>query len=253
MVNIAINGLGRMGKLVLRAFIEDGIDARIVLLNDAKGDPAQHAHLLEFDTVHGRWPAAFAHDAESVSIDGTRMALATAKTIEALPLKAYGVDLVVDCTGVFKTPAKTQPYFDAGVKKVVVSAPIKEAPALNIVYGVNHDLYDPAVHHLVTAASCTTNCLAPVVKVLHEAIGILHGSITTIHDVTNTQTIVDRPAKDLRRARSALNSLVPTTTGSATAITLIYPELKGRLNGHAVHLVDNDIQFLVYRFHHLSL
>ena len=236
MVNIAINGLGRMGKLVLRAFIDEGVDAKLVLLNDAKGDPAQHAHLLEFDTVHGRWPAAFAHDAESVSVNGTRMAFTSAKRIEDMPLAAYGVDLVVDCTGVFKTPAKAQPYFDAGVKKVVVSAPIKEAPALNLVYGVNHDLYDPAAHQLVTAASCTTNCLAPVVKVLHEAIGILHGSITTIHDVTNTQTIVDRPAKDLRRARSALNSLVPTTTGSATAITLIYPELKGRLNGHAVRV-----------------
>ena len=236
MINIAINGLGRMGKLVLRALIEDGIDARLVLLNDAKGDPAQHAHLFEFDTVHGRWPAAFAHDAESVSVNGTKIALTTASKIEDLPLQAYGVDLVIDCTGVFKTPAKVQPYYDAGVKKVVVSAPVKEAPALNIVYGVNHDLYDPATHHLVTAASCTTNCLAPVVKVLHEEIGIVHGSITTIHDVTNTQTIVDRPAKDLRRARSALNSLVPTTTGSATAITLIYPELKGRLNGHAVRV-----------------
>jgi glyceraldehyde 3-phosphate dehydrogenase len=236
MINIAINGLGRMGKLVLRALIEDGIDARLALLNDAKGDPAQHAHLFEFDTVHGRWPATFAHDAESVSINGTKIALTTASKIEDLPLKAYGVDLVIDCTGVFKTPAKVQPYYDAGVKKVVASAPIKESPALNIVYGVNHDLYDPATHHLVTAASCTTNCLAPVVKVLHEEIGILHGSITTIHDVTNTQTIVDRPAKDLRRARSALNSLVPTTTGSATAITLIYPELKGRLNGHAVRV-----------------
>jgi glyceraldehyde 3-phosphate dehydrogenase len=143
---------------------------------------------------------------------------------------------VIDCTGAFKTPEKVQPYFEAGTRKVIVSAPIKEAPALNLVYGVNHDLYDPTEHHLVTAASCTTNCLAPVVKVLHEEIGIGHGSITTIHDVTNTQTIVDRPAKDLRRARSALNSLIPTTTGSATAITLIYPDLKGRLNGHAVRV-----------------
>ena len=164
------------------------------------------------------------------------MRLTKAKSIEELPLADLGVDLVVDCTGVFKTVAKVQPYYDAGVKKVVISAPVKEEPALNIVYGVNHDLYDPATHHLVTAASCTTNCLAPVVKVLHEEIGIEHGSITTIHDVTNTQTIVDRPAEDMRRARSALNNLIPTTTGSATAITLIYPELKGRLNGHAVRV-----------------
>ena len=147
-----------------------------------------------------------------------------------------GIDLVIDCTGVFKTAAKVAPYYAAGVKKVVVSAPVKDEAALNLVYGVNHHLYNPAKHNLITAASCTTNCLAPVVKVIHEAIGIRHGSITTIHDVTNTQTIVDRPAKDMRRARSALLNLIPTTTGSATAITLIYPELKGRLNGHAVRV-----------------
>jgi glyceraldehyde 3-phosphate dehydrogenase len=180
MVNVAINGLGRMGKLVLRAFVDDGLDANIVLLNDTAGTPESHAHLLEFDSVHGRWNAAFEHDGESVTVNGRKMVLSTGKRIE--------------------------------------------------------DLYDPAEHHLVTAASCTTNCLAPVVKVLHEEIGISHGSITTVHDVTNTQTIVDRPAKDLRRARSALTSLIPTTTGSATAITLIYPELKGRLNGHAVRV-----------------
>jgi glyceraldehyde 3-phosphate dehydrogenase len=144
--------------------------------------------------------------------------------------------VVIDCTGAFKTEAALAPYFAAGVKKVVVSAPVKDGPTANIVYGVNNQVYDPDLHQIVTAASCTTNCLAPVVKVIHENLGILHGSITTIHDVTNTQTIVDRPAKDLRRARSALNSLIPTTTGSATAITLIYPELTGKLNGHAVRV-----------------
>ena len=144
--------------------------------------------------------------------------------------------MVIDCTGAFKTDAKLAPYFEAGVKKVVVSAPVKDGNAANIVYGVNDATYDPATQRIVTAASCTTNCLAPVVKVIHETFGIKHGSMTTIHDVTNTQTIVDRPAKDLRRARSALTSLIPTTTGSATAITLIYPELKGRLNGHAVRV-----------------
>lgn len=163
-----------------------------------------------------------------------RLPFVGVRDLSALPLD--GVDVVIDCTGVFKTEAKIAPYFDAGVGRVVVSAPVKDGGAANIVYGVNHDTYDPSTHRIVTAASCTTNCLAPVVKVIHEAIGIRHGSITTIHDVTNTQTIVDRPAKDLRRARSALNSLIPTTTGSATAITLIYPELKGRLNGHAVRV-----------------
>jgi glyceraldehyde 3-phosphate dehydrogenase len=236
MPRIAINGLGRMGKLVLRAFFEEGCPGELVLLNDAAGDPAQHALLLEFDSVHGRWKADIAAEDDGIRINGTIMRLTKASRIEDLPLAALGVDLVLDCTGVFKTAAKLQPYYDGGVRKVVVSAPVKEEPALNLVYGINHDLYDPARHHLITAASCTTNCLAPVVKVLHEEIGILHGCITTIHDVTNTQTIVDRPAKDPRRARSALTNLVPTTTGSATAITLIYPELKGRLNGHAVRV-----------------
>ncbi|MGP1356452.1 ArsJ-associated glyceraldehyde-3-phosphate dehydrogenase [Roseicyclus sp.] len=228
----ALNGLGRIGKLALRPLLERG--AEIAWINDGVGDPAMHAHLLEFDTVHGRWDAAFESDAESVTIDGRRLPFVGTKDLGQLPLD--GVDVVIDCTGAFKTEGKLAPYFDAGVRKVVVSAPVKDGPTANIVYGVNHDIYDPAAHRIVTAASCTTNCLAPVVKVLHEAIGIRHGSITTIHDVTNTQTIVDRPAKDLRRARSALNSLIPTTTGSATAITLIYPELEGRLNGHAVRV-----------------
>jgi len=236
MARIAINGLGRIGKLVLRALIEDGVSGEIVLLNDPAGDPAQHAMLLEFDSVHGRWPVAIGHEDGALVVDGRRIGFTQERTIEALPLAELGVDLVIDCTGVFKTGAKVEPYFAAGVKKVVVSAPVKDGDALNLVYGVNHDLYDAASHRLVTAASCTTNCLAPVVKVLHEEIGIRHGSITTIHDVTNTQTMVDRPAKDPRRARSALLNLIPTTTGSATAITLIYPELKGRLNGHAVRV-----------------
>ena len=228
----AVNGLGRIGKLALKPLLEKG--AEIAWINDAVGDPATHAHLLEFDTVHGRWDAAFSHDAGAVTINGTRLPFIGTRDLGALPLD--GVDVVIDCTGVFKTQARLAPYFDGGVKRVVVSAPVKDGPTANIVYGVNHETYDPEAHRIVTAASCTTNCLAPVVKVIHEGIGIRHGSITTIHDVTNTQTIVDRPAKDLRRARSALNSLIPTTTGSATAITLIYPELTGRLNGHAVRV-----------------
>ena len=236
MAKWAINGMGRIGKLVLRALIDEGYDGEIVLLSDKDGDAALHAHLLEFDTVHGHWPADFAQDGESIAVNGRCMAFRTASRIEDLPLADLGVELVIDCTGVFKTPAKVAPYYAAGVKKVVVSAPIKEAPALNLVYGVNHHLYQPAEHHLVTAASCTTNCLAPVVKVIHENIGIRHGTMTTVHDVTNTQTIVDRPHKDWRRARSALNSLIPTSTGSAKAIGLIYPELEGRLNGHAIRV-----------------
>ncbi len=232
MTTYAINGLGRMGKLALRPLLERG--AKIAFINDAVGDAQMHAHLLEFDSVHGRWPAVFSSDAGSITIDGTRIPVTNTRNLDNLPLD--GVDVMIDCTGAFKTEAKLAPYFAAGVKKVVVSAPVKDGPTANIVYGVNDEIYDADTHRIVTAASCTTNCLAPVVKVLLEGIGIKHGSITTIHDVTNTQTIVDRPAKDLRRARSALTNLIPTTTGSATAITLIYPELTGKLNGHAVRV-----------------
>ncbi len=236
MARIAINGLGRIGKLLVRNLVDQGAGGELVLLNDPVGTPEQHALWLEFDSVHGRWPAAIAHDANSLTLNGQRITLTQHRQIEDLPLAAMGIDLVIDCTGLFKSAAKLAPYFAAGVRKVLVSAPVKDGGALNLVYGVNHHLYDATRHSIVTAASCTTNCLAPVVKVLHEGLGIRHGSITTIHDVTNTQTIVDRPAKDTRRARSALNNLIPTTTGSATAIALIYPELAGRLNGHAVRV-----------------
>jgi glyceraldehyde 3-phosphate dehydrogenase len=244
----AINGLGRIGKLALKPLLERG--AEIAWINDAVGDPQMHAHLLEFDTVHGRWKAEISHDMDSITIDGIHLPFIGTSDISTLPLA--GVDVVIDCTGVFKTEAKLAPYFNAGVKKVVVSAPVKDGDAANIVYGVNHDIYDPDRHRIVTAASCTTNCLAPVVKVIHENLKIRHGAITTIHNVTNTQTIVDRPAKDLRRARSALNSLIPTTTGSATAITLIYPELKGRLDGHAIRvpLLNASLTDCVFEVEH---
>lgn len=235
MPRIALNGLGRIGKLVLRDLIDTGAGGDLVLLNDPAGDAAQHALLMEFDSVHGRWTTPVTHETGALVLGGKRLRLTHEKTIEALPLADLGIDLVIDATGVFKTAAKLAPYYASGVKKVVVSAPVKDGDALNLVYGVNHALFDGS-QDLVTAASCTTNCLAPVVKVLHEALGIRHGSITTIHDVTNTQTIVDRPAKDMRRARSALMNLIPTTTGSAKAITMIYPELAGRLNGHAVRV-----------------
>ena len=236
MARIALNGLGRIGKLLLRRMVDEGMADQIVLINEPGADLEQHALLLGFDTVHGPWPRDISVDGDALKVGGVRMPFRQETRIEDLPLAEMGVDLVLDCTGVFKTEAKVAPYYAAGVKKVVVSAPVKDTGALNLVYGINHDIYDPGVHNLITAASCTTNCLAPVVKVMHTEIGIKHGSITTIHDVTNTQTIVDKAHKDPRRARSALNSLIPTSTGSATAITLIYPELKGRLNGLAVRV-----------------
>ncbi|MCR9257612.1 MAG: ArsJ-associated glyceraldehyde-3-phosphate dehydrogenase [Alphaproteobacteria bacterium] len=234
-MKVAINGFGRMGRLGLRAGFDDAA-YDIVAINEITGGPETAAHLLEFDSVQGRWRRGIDHGSAHITVGGSTIAFSDAKTPADIPWTGDDVDVVLECTGRFKTVASLQPYFEKGIKKVIVSAPVKEEGALNLVMGVNQHLYDPAVHDILTAASCTTNCLAPVVKVVHENIGIVHGSMTTIHDVTNTQVIVDKPMKDLRRSRSALNSLIPTTTGSATAITIIYPELKGKLNGHAVRV-----------------
>jgi glyceraldehyde 3-phosphate dehydrogenase len=231
-VRIGINGFGRMGRLALRAgWGKPGLQWSKI--NEINTDAAGAAHLLTFDSVHGRWDRNVDSDAHNVLIEGKQIAYSSNKALE--DGRWGGCDIVLECTGTLRKPGLLQSYFDQGVKKVIVAAPVKEG-ALNIVYGVNDHEYDPAKHHLLTAASCTTNCLAPVVKVIHEKIGIKHGVITTIHDVTNTQVVVDYPHTDMRRARSSLMNLVPTSTGSATAITMIYPELKGKLNGLAVRV-----------------
>lgn len=234
-IRIGINGFGRMGRLVVRA-LQHHPGLELVHVNETAGDLAAAAHLLEFDTVHGRYPGSVAHDDDRLLIDGRPVGFSQVAAPGDIRWDAAGVDLVIEATGKWKTAEAIAPHFDHGARKVVVACPVKSPGVLNVVMGCNDHLYDAATHHVVTAASCTTNCLAPVVKVLHEQIGIERGAITTIHDVTNTQVIVDRPHKDLRRARSALNSLIPTSTGSATAITLIYPELAGRLNGIAVRV-----------------
>jgi glyceraldehyde 3-phosphate dehydrogenase len=244
-MRVGINGMGRIGRLVLRAAMggmyrpaddpraENRLD--VVHVNELKGGAATTAHLLEFDSVHGRWREAFGvEDERAIRIGNRRIGFSNAATPESIAWADLGCDIVLECTGKFLKTEQLRSYFDRGVKQVIVAAPVKEAAALNIVVGVNDHLFEPAKDRLLTAASCTTNCLAPVVKVLHEAIGIRHGQITTIHDPTNTNVVTDAPHKDLRRARSAMLSLSPTTTGSATAIALIYPELKGKLNGHAV-------------------
>ena len=244
-MRIGINGLGRIGRLALRAgmggvFREDN-DPRgnnrlqIVHVNELRGGAATAAHLLEFDSIHGRWREKLGHDAnDALVVADRRIGFTDAASPGEVPWGDLGCDIVLECTGKFLKPDHLQGYFDRGVRTIIVAAPVKDPAALNVVVGVNDHRYDPRSHRLLTAASCTTNCLAPVVKVVHEAIGIRHGQITTIHDPTNTNVVVDAPHKDLRRARSAMLSLQPTTTGSATAIALIYPELKGRLNGHAV-------------------
>ncbi|WP_421681886.1 ArsJ-associated glyceraldehyde-3-phosphate dehydrogenase [Stutzerimonas urumqiensis] len=232
-LKVGINGFGRIGRLALRA-AWDWPALEFVQINDPAGDAATHANLLNFDSVHGRWQHEASSDGDALVIDGRRIRVTANKAIADTDWS--GCDLVIEASGKMKTVEVLQGYLDQGVKRVVVSAPVKEPGALNIVMGVNDGLFEPARHRIVTAASCTTNCLAPVVKVIHEALGIRHGSITTIHDLTNTQSILDQPHKDLRRARASGMSLIPTTTGSATAIAEIFPELKGRLNGHAVRV-----------------
>lgn len=245
-MRVGISGMGRIGRLALRAALgaaerpEDdprrGNRLEVVHLNEIKGGTVACAHLIEFDSVQGRWRGPrIAADGEGAVRIGDRCLSFSAHAHPAeIPWGDLGVDLVLECTGKFLTPDVLQGHLDRGAKRVIVAAPVKTGGVLNIVMGVNHDLYDPVRDRIVTAASCTTNCLAPVVKVVHEAIGIRHGQITTIHDPTNTNVVVDAPHRDLRRARSAMLSLQPTTTGSATAIALIYPDLKGKLDGHAV-------------------
>ena len=233
-VRVGISGFGRMGRLALRAAAGNAV-FNIVHINELKGNAETAAHLLEFDSVHGRWNVPIATGQGTLTVQGKTIVFSNFDAPGEVPWADSKVEIVLECSGKFLTPAELEPYFDRGVRKVIVAAPVKQG-ALNVVMGVNDNLYDPDQHRIVTAASCTTNCLAPVVKVLHQKLGIRHGVITTIHDVTNTQTLVDLPHKDLRRARSALLSLVPTTTGSATAIGLIYPELQGKLNGMAVRV-----------------
>ena len=244
-MKVGINGMGRIGRLALRAAMgaadrpqddpRAGHRLQVVHLNELKGGAAATAHLLAFDSVQGPWRADIAAEGEDrIRIGPQMLSFSSHASPVDIPWGDLGVDVVLECTGKFLTPEALQGHLDRGAKRVIVAAPVKSGGVLNVVVGINEHLYDPSKDRIVTAASCTTNCLAPVVKVVHENLGIRHGQITTIHDPTNTNLVVDAPHKDLRRARSAMTSLAPTTTGSATAIALIYPELKGKLNGHAV-------------------
>jgi glyceraldehyde 3-phosphate dehydrogenase len=246
-MKVGINGMGRIGRLALRAAFgaaeREASDPRagnrleVVHLNEIKGGAAATAHLLAFDSVQGKWRADIAAQGEqAVRIRDRTLSFSSHASPADIPWGDLGVDVVLECTGKFLTPETLQGHLDQGAKRVIVAAPVKTGGVLNVVVGVNEHLYQPERDRIVTAASCTTNCLAPVVKVVHETLGIRHGQITTLHNPTNTNLVVDAPHKDLRRARSAMMSLAPTTTGSATAIALIYPELQGKLNGHAVRV-----------------
>ncbi len=238
MIKIGINGFGRMGRLAMRALYEYS-DLELIQINDPAGNAETMAHLVNFDSIHGTWrfeavAKQTSNNREIIEVNQKQINYSQNNTIDESDWSQC--DIVIEASGKMKTQSLLKKYLDQGVKRVVVIAPVKEDGIANIVMGVNQDIYDADSHPIVTAASCTTNCLAPVVKVLHESIGIKHGSMTTIHDITNTQSILDTPHKDLRRARACGTNLIPTTTGSATAITHIFPELKGKLNGHAVRV-----------------
>jgi len=231
MAVIGINGFGRMGRLGVRAaWGNSGFS--FLRINEISCDAFTSVHLLKFDSVHGIWEQECSADNNQININDKKIAYTSNQAISETDWS--GCDIVLECTGKFRTAEELQAYFDQGVKKVIVAAPVDGA--LNVVYGINDADYNPAKHHLLTAASCTTNCLAPIVKVMHEKVGIKHGCMTTIHDITNTQTIIDKGHKDLRRARACGQSLIPTSTGSAKAITKIFPELEGKLNGLAVRV-----------------
>ncbi|TQP27634.1 ArsJ-associated glyceraldehyde-3-phosphate dehydrogenase [Vibrio cholerae] len=232
-IKVGINGFGRIGRLALRASF-DWPEIEFAQINDVAGDAATLAHLLEFDSVQGRWHHAVGSEADAVLINGKRIRTTQEKAIDAVDWS--GCDVVIEATGKHRKGEFLNQYLAQGVKRVVVSAPVKEEGIANIVVGVNDHIFNPEQHRIVTAASCTTNCIAPVVKVIHEKLGIAQASFTTIHNLTNTQTILDAPHKDLRRARACGMSLIPTTTGSAKAIIEIFPDLKGKIDGHAVRV-----------------
>ncbi|WP_332397584.1 ArsJ-associated glyceraldehyde-3-phosphate dehydrogenase [Vibrio metschnikovii] len=232
-IKVGINGFGRIGRLALRAAY-DWPELEFVQINDVAGDAATLAHLLEFDSVQGRWHHPVLADGDSIMIGQHKIQTSQQKAIDAVDWS--GCDVVIEATGKHRKTELLNLYLAQGVKRVVVSAPVKEPGVANIVVGVNDHIFNPDQHRIVTAASCTTNCIAPIVKVIHEKLGIEQSSFTTIHDLTNTQTILDAPHKDLRRARACGMSLIPTTTGSATAIVEIFPDLKDKINGHAVRV-----------------
>ena len=248
-MRVGINGLGRIGRLAIRA-LQRHPELQLVHVNDVVGDALTHAHLLAFDSVHGHWDTPVSANDNQLVINGRSVKVTSEKTLENANFA--GCDLVLECTGKFKSVDALKPYLDEGIHQVVVAAPIKVPEVLNVVMGVNHALFSADKYPIITAASCTTNCIAPAIKVIHESFGIKHGSITTVHDITNTQTILDAPHKDLRRARACGISLIPTTTGSATAIAEIFPELRGRLNGHAIRvpLANASITDCVFELEH---
>lgn len=242
-MKFAINGFGRIGRSVLRAALErkaEGVE--IVAINDLDS-PATLAHLLKYDSVHGTFPGTVEAREDAIIIDGREIRITAIREPEKLPWKEMGVETVLECTGLFTAREAASKHLEAGAKKVFISAPAK-GPDLTICYGINQDDYDPAKHHILSNASCTTNCLAPVVKVLLDEFGIERGLMTTVHAYTNDQRILDLPHKDLRRARAAALSMIPTTTGAAKAVAEVIPEVKGKLTGMAIRVPTPNVSLV---------
>jgi glyceraldehyde 3-phosphate dehydrogenase len=239
-LRVGINGFGRIGRQVLRAAKQQGVaDLDFVAINDLT-DTNTLAHLFKYDSVHGKFDGQVGHEADAITIDGDRIKILAERDPAKLPWKDLGVDIVLESTGRFTKAADARKHIEGGAKKVIISAPATDED-ITVVMGVNSDKYDAANHHIISNASCTTNCLAPMVKVIREAFGFVHGSMVTIHSYTNDQSILDLPHKDLRRARAAAVSMIPTTTGAAKATSLVIPEVKGKIDGVAVRVPTPDV------------
>ncbi|MDO4906988.1 type I glyceraldehyde-3-phosphate dehydrogenase [Neisseria sp.] len=247
-IKVAINGYGRIGRQVLRAIYDYKLEKQLeVVAVNASGSLETNAHLTKFDTVHGRFAADVSHDENHLIINGRKIPFFSTRNPAELPWEILGVDLVMECTGAFTSKAAAKIHLESGAKKVLISAPADEDVDATVVYGVNHDVLTPEMT-VVSNASCTTNCLAPVAKALHEGIGINKGLMTTIHALTNDQTVTDVRHKDLRRARSGVENMIPTKTGAAKAVGLVLPELKGRLDGLAIRVPTVNVSLVDLSF-----
>jgi glyceraldehyde 3-phosphate dehydrogenase len=241
-VKVGINGFGRIGRNVYRAAREHNADLEIVAVNDLTS-AATLAHLLTHDSILGRFPGTVAVDGDAITVDGARLAVLAERDPQRLPWGDLGVDIVIESTGFFTDGTKAGAHIDAGARKVIISAPATNED-ITVCMGVNHTAYNPAEHHVVSNASCTTNCLAPVAKVLSDSFGIESGLMTTVHAYTNDQVILDGPHKDLRRARAAGLSIIPTSTGAAKAVSLVLPELKGKVHGMSLRVPVSDVSLV---------
>ncbi len=243
-VRVGINGFGRIGRLLFRAGFGQVEFVGINNLSDAQGA----AHLLKYDSTHGQFGKSVSHDEKNLIVDGQKIPLSASKNPAEIPWKQWGADIVLECTGAFKGKEDFMKHIQAGAKKVLVSAPA-DGVDITTVFGINHSKYDPSAHHVISNASCTTNCLAPIAKVLNDAFGIESGLMTTIHSYTNDQQVLDAPHKDLRRARAAALSMIPTTTGAAKAVGLVLPELKGKIDGMSIRVPTPNVSLvdLVFR------